>query len=434
MKPTFDTTLERTEEILQAHEATIRKLGEVIVNRDLMGRVRLIVNEEARTRTLESELTGLATALSAALGAHGYPPESTLLFEENLEAFSTGPSFALEGYPSIKVVDRLASEADWGHVSDLAQGAPRVVFYSIKGGVGRSTAVAVTAAMLAERGYKVMVLDLDLASPGLSSTLLPEGRRPDFGVIDWLVEDLVDQGEQVLKSMVGRTGMTFDGDVLIVPAHGRSPGDYIAKLGRAWMPKLGHKGRESWSKRLNRLVADLEAAWRPQVILIDSRSGVDDIASTCVTELGAELVLLFANDSPQTWTGYDVVFDYWRRARVIESIRHRLQCVGMAVPTEDVAAYAISLRERAWSHFMDGVYDEVPPGESVGLRFTFDLDDDTAPHTPWDIRWDKAFISVSSWVRAFGQIDGHAMQNAFGEIANGLEELIAARSQSEDTP
>lgn len=69
---------------------------------------------------------------------------------------------------------------------------------SIKGGgVGRSTAVAVTAWRLAQAGKRVLVLDLDLESPGLSSALLPAERLPMYGITDWLVEDLVNNGELI---------------------------------------------------------------------------------------------------------------------------------------------------------------------------------------------------------------------------------------------
>jgi len=43
-----------------------------------------------------------------------------------------------------------------------------VTFYSFKGGVGRSTALAFVANILATRGLKVVMIDFDLEAPGLS--------------------------------------------------------------------------------------------------------------------------------------------------------------------------------------------------------------------------------------------------------------------------
>ena len=44
-----------------------------------------------------------------------------------------------------------------------------VLFYSFKGGVGRSTALAATASHLASNGDQVVVLDADLDAPGVAS-------------------------------------------------------------------------------------------------------------------------------------------------------------------------------------------------------------------------------------------------------------------------
>ena len=46
--------------------------------------------------------------------------------------------------------------------------APFITFYSFKGGVGRSMALINTAAIMAERGFRVLVIDMDLEAPGLS--------------------------------------------------------------------------------------------------------------------------------------------------------------------------------------------------------------------------------------------------------------------------
>ena len=44
-----------------------------------------------------------------------------------------------------------------------------VTFYSYKGGVGRTMAMANVAALLARKGRKVVMLDFDLEAPGLDS-------------------------------------------------------------------------------------------------------------------------------------------------------------------------------------------------------------------------------------------------------------------------
>lgn len=48
---------------------------------------------------------------------------------------------------------------------------PIVTFYSFKGGVGRSTALVATALQLANKGRRVILVDMDLEAPGLPELL-----------------------------------------------------------------------------------------------------------------------------------------------------------------------------------------------------------------------------------------------------------------------
>jgi len=211
------------------------------------------------------------------------------------------------------------------------------------------------------------VLDLDLESPGLSSALLPEERRPFYGITDWLVEDLVNNADVVFENMVATSALSHNGEILVVPAHGANPGEYIAKLGRVWMPKLDSDGkRESWSDRLSRLLDSLETRWSPDVTLIDSRAGIDEVASACITELSASTILLFAVDGDQTWSGYRVLFQHWNKTGVVRDIRERLQIVGAMIPEVGMEEYFDGLLERAWDIFSEELYDEVPAGEISG--------------------------------------------------------------------
>ena len=47
-------------------------------------------------------------------------------------------------------------------------------FYSFKGGVGRSMAMATVGYLLAQRGLKVLVIDFDLEAPGLEHYFFDE--------------------------------------------------------------------------------------------------------------------------------------------------------------------------------------------------------------------------------------------------------------------
>jgi hypothetical protein len=429
MNTTFDQILPKLTELFVQHSTELAQITPLLVNRDLSGRVRLIVQERIEhDPAARAALATLCSAMLTALGVHAFAPERAVLFEAALEdAYAGSNPFALEGVPGVQVIDRLATQGDWATIAEEAQGSPRIVFFSIKGGVGRSSALAVAAWQLAQDGKRVLVLDLDLESPGLSSSLLPPERQPTYGIADWLVEDLLDNADALLPEMVATSELSREGEIYLVPAHGRDPGEYVAKLGRVWMPKVSADGsRESWSARLRRLLAALEAQYTPDVILIDSRAGIDEVASACVTDLGANLVLLFALEGTQTWTGYRILFEHWRSHGVAPAIRERLQLVGAMLPELDTRSYWEGLREHGWYLFQQ-IYDEQAPGQTDG--FNYDLPDDQAPHTPWPIQWHRSFAALSSLHSRLEMLDTQQVQLIFGGLTQALSTYLEEASE-----
>lgn len=427
---TFDQIIPVLTDILWGYREKLAQIGAMIINRDLNGRVRLIVSEtiqeDAVSRQLLTEIAGL---MAAHLGPHAFPPEHAVLYEAHLEEMlKEKPGMTLEHFPTLRFVDRLATESDWATISTITTRAPRIVFYSLKGGVGRSTALAASAWALAQQGKRVLALDLDLESPGLSSALLTDDRQSTYGITDWLVEDLVDNGDAVFDEMVVISTLAREGEIYIVPAHGRDPGEYIAKLGRVWMPKIALTGeREIWSHRLRRLIEALETRWSPDVLLIDARAGIDEIASACITDLGANLVLLFAVDSEQTWTGYRILFRHWRTSGVVRDIRERLQLVGAIVPERDRERYLDGLRDRAWDLFVDELYDPVPPEEDAADLWSFDRADENAPHAPWAIRWHPDWTALRSLYHHMSSVDATGVRLIFSPLIDGLIAMIDNR-------
>lgn len=447
--PTFDLILPAVLDWLQTYSGSLNdSLNNeddwLLVNRDLNGRVRLILPERIKESEQRVLWDQLASNLMQRLGKHAYPQNAKILFETSREQALQGATrYLVDGFTNVWMVDRLATETNWASIAPETEGVSRIVFFSIKGGVGRSTALAATAWSLAQEGKRVLVLDLDLESPGLSSALLPRERQPMYGITDWLIEDLVDNGDVVFESMVATSNLSHDGEIHVVPAHGAAHGEYIAKLGRVWMPKLRADGkREAWSSRLNRLLQDLEKRIQPDVVLIDSRSGIDEIASACITELGAHLILLFALEGEQTWNGYRMLFEQWVRAGVAQQIRERLQVVGAIVPELDRVSYLAGLREHSCEVFGDTLYDEISSikigdiGRDVdgtwrvgGLSegWNFDEADETAPHYPWAVNWHRSFAGLLSLQGRLAAIDAREVGAVFGAFIDGVSNTVDVR-------
>jgi hypothetical protein len=446
----FDKILPEALKILDAYRLEIARLDWLLLNRDLNGKVRLILPEAVETdKTVLSLVSTLTEKLSTQLGRHAYLPDTAALYEASREVACQGAaSYALEGFDDkVWLVDRLAVEGNWAQIAEETQGAKRIVFFSIKGGVGRSTALAAVAWNLAQARKRVLVVDLDLESPGLSSALLPEERRPEYGITDWLVEDLVDNADAVLDSMIATSDLARDGEIFVVPAHGQKPGEYIAKLGRVWMSKLLPDGtREPWSDRLKRLLQALEERISPDVILIDSRAGIDEVASACVTDLGANLVLLFALEGSQTWSGYRILFEHWQRAHAAEAIRERLQIVAALVPETDSVEYLEGLRENSYDVFTDTLFDEIAPPspDAVGPTpdderkwrvgelaegWNFDEADESSPHYPQPVKWNRSFAGLRSLQGRLAGIDASDVNLIFGPLLEVVANAIHSVEQ-----
>ncbi|MFY8092830.1 MAG: MinD/ParA family ATP-binding protein [Niveispirillum sp.] len=421
----FDEILPNIALVLKS-EAIVSQFPWIVINRDLMGKVRLVLPEKVPAiQDYRNAAAGLYNQIAAKIGPHAYPADRGIIYEKTLKDARHGTRESqLEGHSNVWLIDRLATECQWETISTESGDAPRIVYFSIKGGVGRSTALAAGAWSFAKQGKSVLVLDLDLESPGLSSTLLSQERQPKYGITDWLVEDLVDNGDAVLNDLHATSDLQAPGKITLIPAHGRDPGEYISKLGRVWMskPSASLDAPEFWSARLRRLVDKLEEKHKPDVILIDSRAGIDEVAAACVTELGANIILLFAIDSQQTWTGYRALLKHWKQRGVISLVRERLQLIAGLVPDDDRReAYLSELRAESHTLFMD-VYDAIPPGEVEG--WNFEEDDETAPHAPIQIRWNRGWFGMNSLRQRIAQVDETDVKLVFGKFLDFLDRAV----------
>ena len=393
----FDDVLNRVKRLFQDHGGPPDGVESVFLVRDLLGTIHISVSDSVEhDDQIQDALQSLAIELRSILGTRGNSSDSPLLFvdDEVLEDLIDG---AWNIYPRVYLADRLVTGQEWWTVRDSERSrgnASRYTLFSVKGGVGRSTTAAILAWHLANHGEYVMVVDLDLESPGLASTMLEPTSRPQYGVTDWFVEDLIGQGYEVIEWMVGtpRWAQNLEGDVRVVPAHGREPGEYLAKLGRVYMD-LG----ERWTERLERMLMDLEEKYRPTVVLLESRSGLHDIAASAVTDLGAH-VFLFATDSESTWADYSILFQHWQRLGLATKIRENLSVVSALTPFVETGRYLSAFRENAWDLFREYQYDALDPLGSCLDHFSFDLDDADAPHMPLVIRWVNELAAGASLI------------------------------------
>lgn len=384
--------------------------GTVILVRDVYGLFRLVFEQR-----IDSEVLALLSEkLALAAGAYCPQPGSQFLFKDDLiapEAIFESPdrTYPFEKAPAFAFIDRGITGVDWlrsGALPNVDPKPVRCVFYGLKGGVGRSTALVMLARALSQQGKRVLVLDLDLESPGLSSSMLPlvEGAFPEYGVVDWFVEDAVNQVDRrMLQGMVGISPLSSNADILIAPAFGwNADQDYIAKLSRTYLDIPSLDGiNQTFALRMANMIDSLEREFEPHVVLIDSRAGIHDISAVTLTRLGARS-LLFAMDTDQTWRGYQLLFSHWRFPPRIDEfrdgeLRDHMKMVAALIPqTEAPAHYLANFAGQACYVWQSTLYEDIPPQDSLAFDpgrdyFNYDEGDPDAPHFPIPIYWHGAY-------------------------------------------
>ncbi len=198
-----------------------------------------------------------------------------------------------------------------------------ITFYSFKGGVGRSMALANVAAIYAQQGKSVLALDFDFEAPGLHRYFLtkeqarytPEG--PQSGVLN-LFDALRDRLRNVFPRGQNLEGAGAQSKVRTMVAELLDSGaykyrvrlknpnaknappaevDFIAAARfDATHPELlrafdWQDFYDDYAEIFPAIVAELKS--RYDLVLVDSRTGMTDIGSICTMVLPDKLVLVF---------------------------------------------------------------------------------------------------------------------------------------------
>jgi MinD-like ATPase involved in chromosome partitioning or flagellar assembly len=420
----FNKVLPKVAEIISA-QTLPSNINELLVIRDIHGRIRVAINA-ARSDCAEI-ISSLEKRLSA-LGVYTNTATTSVMCREDFfdpDSVFTNTEILQWSPPNsdvaIRVLYRQVTGQDWLIPKENSESAPpRLVFFGIKGGVGRSTALAMLAYKLANSGKKVLLIDLDLESPGLSGLLLPQDRLADFGVVDWLIEDAVGQGDEVLQRMISVSPLseTTQKEIRVAAAMGQGDSFYLDKLSRAYADVAVDNHVESFTKRIHRLVKKLEELEKPDVVLIDSRAGLHDLAAVSIVGL-ASMAFLFATDTEQSWQGYKLLFSHWQsHPEIAVNVRDRLAIVQALFPESDQAKRARDFLEKSYELFSETLYEEIRPGETSDA-FNFDLEVEGAPHYPLRINWNNRFQEFDPLLLSQGLFTDIEIEASFGNFFAG---------------
>ncbi len=167
-----------------------------------------------------------------------------------------------------------------------------ITFYSFKGGVGRTLALANAGVELARTGRRVLLVDFDLEAPGLDTIARLRPKEPQRGLVEYVSIFIATRSAPEVRDFVYEVPkLRSNGGRLWVMPAGKRDREYSRKLNSINWQTL-YKELEGYM-----LFEDLKAQWKASVgvdyALIDSRTGHTDTEGICTRQLPDALVILF---------------------------------------------------------------------------------------------------------------------------------------------
>ncbi len=415
-----------------------RQIEEGVVVRDGTGRLCFVAKMNFPKDTEKAH--AISSQISTTLGAYANQSGAVIYGDEfGAKDLLADPSKIPSEYDNgvFYLLDRRIVGSAWMTTPRTKRARPpRIVFASLKGGVGRSTALAVTAANYAAAGKNVLVVDLDLEAPGLGELLLKPRTTPRYGVIDFLVESGI-WGEESLKlgEFRGKSWLTgpHGGRVDVVPALGHRsnvfPGNILPKLSRAMLDSYTSNGEtHSVGAKISNMIDLMTESGEYDAVLVDSRAGLAELSAPAVLGLGG-LVLLFGTAQKQTISGYRALFAALKTLAIRNLAaggsaewRSMFRPVFAKASLEPkiTALHAADLYEL----FAEFLYDEdVTPTEAGLSSLNYSVSDPEAPHVPLVIPFDPRFVDFDP-ARDSGQLSAPFYEQTYRPFLTNLAEAI----------
>lgn len=174
-----------------------------------------------------------------------------------------------------------------------------VTFFSYKGGVGRTLLAANMAKYMARIGLKVVLADMDFEAPGLHYKLgpVPGKAMPiERGIMD-LLDDFISSGKvpedirPYLLDIAPEPQAT--GVIHFLPAGNAPDGSYFKKLSKVDWKQLFYSEHGHGISFFMELKYLIEETYKPDIFLIDARTGMTDIGGLATAVLADQAVCLF---------------------------------------------------------------------------------------------------------------------------------------------
>jgi MinD-like ATPase involved in chromosome partitioning or flagellar assembly len=176
-----------------------------------------------------------------------------------------------------------------------------ITFYSYKGGVGRTLALANIAIYLSRFGKNVCIMDFDLEAPGLHYKFPQLVKTTDIrkGLVDYIYKFTHDKAipeslDEFTLELV--PPLKSQGKIQLIPAGDVLSADYWRKLAAINWHSLFYEDYSEGLPFFLELTERIKQEFSPDFLLIDSRTGVTEMSGLCASFLSDKIVFLIINN------------------------------------------------------------------------------------------------------------------------------------------
>jgi len=174
-----------------------------------------------------------------------------------------------------------------------------ISFYSYKGGVGRTIALIQTAYLMAEKGKRVLLIDLDIEAPSFYD-IFKDSIRKEFGMVDYLYDKHNNIDNSVkLEDIISKLNMNLKGEIFLIPA-GKIKREYVKKL-----ESLKEK-RIYENQYIQEIINEAKEKFNINYTFIDSRTGINNWGALSLIDISNE-VMLFAYPNKENIAGIKLI-------------------------------------------------------------------------------------------------------------------------------
>ncbi|MBU7045401.1 MAG: AAA family ATPase [Theionarchaea archaeon] len=175
-----------------------------------------------------------------------------------------------------------------------------ITFYSYKGGVGRTLALANIAMYLSRFGLNVCIMDFDLEAPGLHYKFPHLVNTTDIkkGLVDYIYEFVNKAVVPPLDGFTLELSLPSEsrGSIRLIPAGDALSSEYWRKLASIDWHDLFYEKESEGIPFFLELKEIIKEKYNPDFLLIDSRTGITEMSGLCTSLLPDKVVFLIINN------------------------------------------------------------------------------------------------------------------------------------------